>query len=220
MREQYKTVHHRGESEYIDRKSRFLGYCAPVVTEEDAVAFVASIRELHKTASHHVYAYCLRARNISRYSDDGEPQGSAGLPALDVLKRGELVDAAVVVTRYFGGTLLGTGGLARAYTQATALAVQNAGIVVMRICSVYEIVCAYPLFDRMQALLGACDAAILENLFADQITLTVSIAQTAAPAMLRAVSELSRGQVAPRHLYDRYSPTQPGKNLDNSASME
>ena len=110
----YKTLKRPAEASFVEKKSRFIGYCAPVKTEKEALDFVNSIREQHRTATHNVFAYSLREGNLCRYSDDGEPQGTAGLPVLDVLTRGGIVDAAIVVTRYFGGTLLGTGGLVRA----------------------------------------------------------------------------------------------------------
>ena len=110
----YKTIRGFGTDEFVERKSRFIGSIQPVSTEEEAVAFIQSVKERHREANHNVYAYVLREGQIRRYSDDGEPQGTGGVPVLEVLLKEGLVDCCVVVTRYFGGVLLGAGGLVRA----------------------------------------------------------------------------------------------------------
>ena len=107
MNEYYKTVRSRESAEMIERKSRFIGHCRPVKTQEEAISFINEIKALHRQATHNVYAYVLREDNIMRYSDDGEPAGTAGVPVLEVIKKEELTDICVVVTRYFGGILLG-----------------------------------------------------------------------------------------------------------------
>ena len=111
MQAEYTTLADYGTDEFVEKRSRFIGYAKPVTTEEEAIAFVNEIRAQHREASHNVYAYALREGQVRRYSDDGEPQGTAGIPVLDVLQKSGIVDAVVVVTRYFGGTLLGAGGL-------------------------------------------------------------------------------------------------------------
>ena len=115
----YLTVYQNAEASFIEKRSEFIGYIAPVSTNEEAVNFINSIRSKHRKAKHNVYAYILRQDNISRYSDDGEPQGTAGVPVLDVLQKRGLTDVCIVVTRYFGGILLGGGGLAVSYTHLT-----------------------------------------------------------------------------------------------------
>ena len=115
-------------AEFIERKSRFIGYIAPVSSEEEARAFIAAIREKHADATHNVWACLLRGGAVARCSDDGEPQGTAGLPTLDVLRKSGLDDCVVVVTRYFGGILLGAGGLTRAYSAAAKAAVDAAAL--------------------------------------------------------------------------------------------
>ena len=113
----YRTIAAFAEDQFVEKRSRFIGAIAPVSTEEEALAFLEARRELHREATHNVYVYTLREGGLTRFSDDGEPSGTAGKPALDVLRGSGLVDVAIVVTRYFGGTLLGTGGLTRAYAQ-------------------------------------------------------------------------------------------------------
>ena len=109
--ESYRTVKQETSAEFIEKRSKFIGYIKPVQTEEEAIAFIQSIKSKHWDATHNVYAYSLREGQTRRYSDDGEPQGTAGIPTLDVLQKADITDAVVVVTRYFGGILLGGGGL-------------------------------------------------------------------------------------------------------------
>ncbi len=125
----YITIKEPGRYEYEDRKSVFIGEAAPVSSEKDAILFIESAKKRYPDARHHVYAYVLRENSIMRFSDDREPQGTAGMPVLDVVRKKGIVDLCVVVTRYFGGTLLGTGGLVRAYTSAAQGAVEAGGII-------------------------------------------------------------------------------------------
>jgi uncharacterized YigZ family protein len=125
----YKTIHHRSRFEFEDRKSVFIGEAIPVSNESEAIAFIASVKNHYPDARHHVYAYILRDNAIMRFSDDGEPQGTAGMPILDIIRKRELTDIAVVVTRYFGGTLLGTGGLVHAYSASAQGAIEEAQII-------------------------------------------------------------------------------------------
>ncbi|MGL6107964.1 YigZ family protein [Romboutsia sp.] len=126
----YKTVHEFGMDEIIIDKSTFIGYAKPIKTEEEAVEFVNEIKKKHKDATHNVWAYTIgKTMNIQRYSDDGEPQGTAGIPTLEVMKKEDLRDVAVVVTRYFGGIKLGAGGLVRAYTKGAKIGIDAAKII-------------------------------------------------------------------------------------------
>ena len=124
----YKTIAAPAEAEIVEKKSRFIGQIAPVSTEEEALAFIAEVKATHRMARHNVYAYVLRGGRV-RYTDDGEPAKTAGMPTLEAIQHAGLEDVAVVVTRYFGGILLGTGGLVRAYTYATKAAIEAADIV-------------------------------------------------------------------------------------------
>ncbi len=145
----YKTVKHEGQNEFTEKKSRFIGYAAPVSTEDEAIGFVNRIRKMHTDARHNVYAYVLRENNLQRFSDDGEPQGTAGLPVLDTIRKQALTDVALVVTRYFGGILLGGGGLVRAYSHAASLALCACGIVEMRYSAVYNVEIDYALLGKV-----------------------------------------------------------------------
>ena len=129
----YKTLHKFGVDEYIVEKSTFIGYAKPIKTEEEAIAFVNEIKKKHKDATHNVWAYTVGENmNIQRYSDDGEPQGTAGIPTLEVIKKEDLRDVVVVVTRYFGGIKLGAGGLVRAYTKGAKVGIES-GIVIEKV---------------------------------------------------------------------------------------
>lgn len=151
MTSSYITLARPGQDEIVILKSRFLGYAAPCTSEEEALSFLQGLREAHRAATHHCYAYIIGENaGITRYSDNGEPAGTAGLPMLEVLKSRNLVNCCAVVVRYFGGTLLGTGGLVRAYTQSAVNAVDHAGLARMEWTS--DLLCEvpYPVWDRLR----------------------------------------------------------------------
>lgn len=126
----YVTIRNYGEDSFLEKKSEFIGYAKRCETEEEAKAFVTEIKNMHKQATHNCYAYVIGENmGIQRYSDDGEPQGTAGIPILEVMKKSNITDCAIVVTRYFGGILLGAGGLTRAYTKGASVALKAAGVV-------------------------------------------------------------------------------------------
>ena len=144
----YITVKSPAESSYIEKRSEFIGHISPAETNEDAINFINHIKENNRKARHNVYAYILRDGNISRYSDDGEPQGTAGIPVLEVRKT-NLTDVCCVVTRYFGGILLGGGGLVRAYSHSTALAIEAAEVLKMYKCSELILSLSYDLYGKI-----------------------------------------------------------------------
>ena len=147
----YKTLAGSGEDNLVIQKSRFIGYAAPCKSEEEALRYLRQIREVHKSATHHCYAYIIGENaGITRYSDNGEPAGTAGLPILDVLKSRNLVNCCAVVVRYFGGTLLGTGGLVRAYTQSAQNAVLKAGPALMEWTAILLCETPYGAWDKVR----------------------------------------------------------------------
>lgn len=172
----YKTA--LGESNFTQSilKSKFIAYLSHVETEEEASEFINSIRKKHSDATHNCYAYLLRQTNTGRYSDDGEPSGTAGMPIYDVLKGEELQDTAVVVTRYFGGTLLGTGGLVRAYGTSTKGAVEAATIVTMDETEVYRIVIDYKFLDQLNSFIEKDpDIKTIHTDYGEKITMDIQI---------------------------------------------
>lgn len=175
METAYKTVAKAATAEYVDRRSRFIGAVCPVTTESEALEFIAAKKKEHWDARHNVYAYVLREGGISRFSDDSEPQGTAGLPTLEVLQKQGLTDCVIVVTRYFGGILLGTGGLVRAYSQSAALALSEAGVIERRLCAYGEIVCDYAQYGWVQSLIPECGGKVDNADFANDVTVSLHL---------------------------------------------
>lgn len=148
---EYKTLLKEGKDEVIIERSRFIGYAAPVSSEEEAMDFIEKIKNQHKDATHNVTAYVVGLHNeVQRYNDDGEPAGTAGVPILEVLKKEDLRNTVIVVTRYFGGIKLGAGGLIRAYTRGAKIAVEAGQVVFKRLNKIFEVVIAYPLLGKVQ----------------------------------------------------------------------
>ncbi len=172
---EYRTVLNEGVDEFIERKSRFIGYIKPVTTQEQAVAFINEIKSKHWDATHNVYAYVLREGQVRRYSDDGEPQGTAGIPVLDVLLKENVTDCVVVATRYFGGTLLGAGGLVRAYSHTAKIAVDAGKVITMKLCKVLKVTCDYNFYGRLNSLIPEMGGVIDDSEFADNVTVTFKL---------------------------------------------
>lgn len=190
---EYKTVEFENSDEFVEKKSRFIGYVKPVKTQDEAVSFINSIKSKHWDATHNVYAYVLKDNNIQRYSDDGEPSGTAGVPVLDVILKNNLVDVCVVVTRYFGGTLLGAGGLVRAYSHGSKIAVEAGNVITMAPCKVLTVSVEYGFYERLSILLSDFDANIENTEFSDSVAITFSLKQDRADALQNKLTDLSNG---------------------------
>ena len=189
----YKTIEGTAQAEYEEKKSRFIGQVAHVETEEEAVAFLNGIRAANPMARHNVYAYVLRAGNRVRYSEDGEPARTSGLPTLEVIEHAELKDVICVTTRYFGGTLLGTGGLVRAYTKAAQDAFSAARTVTYAECIDITVSIDYARYDLLVHWLSSQEAQILGVDFAGDVALDVRVRAEEAAAMQLAIAELTNG---------------------------
>ncbi|MBP3939160.1 MAG: YigZ family protein [Clostridia bacterium] len=172
---EYKTILNQASDEFIERKSRFIGYIKPVTTQEEAVSFINEIKSKHWDATHNVYAYVLREGQVRRYSDDGEPQGTAGIPVLDVLLKENVTDCVVVATRYFGGTLLGAGGLVRAYSHTAKIAVDAGQVITMKFCKVLKVTCDYNFYGRLNSFIPEMGGVIDDTQFADNVTVTFKL---------------------------------------------
>lgn len=168
---EYITVSKEGADEFVEKKSRFIGSCRPVSTEEEALQFIADKKSKYWDASHNVYAYILRNGGIQRFSDDGEPQGTAGIPVIESMKKAGVVDAVVVATRYFGGILLGGGGLIRAYSHTASIAVAAAEKIRMKRCLFGEIVCGYDSYGRVEPLVADCGGVTAGTDFTDKVSI-------------------------------------------------
>ena len=202
---EYKTVKHSASDEFTEKRSRFIGYVRPVQTAEDATAFVAEIQKKHWDAKHNVYAYILRDGNVKRYSDDGEPQGTAGVPTLDVLEKSGVTDVAVVVTRYFGGILLGGGGLVRAYSHAAHLALAEGEIITMGLCSILTVSVDYPFYAKLLPFLEKTAAKILDTDFSEKVRITLSLDSTLEADFCNKIFDFSGGQVMPQKIGEKFA---------------
>ena len=183
-----------GEAQFIERRSRFIGHIFLTETEEEALARLKQMREQYWDATHNVYAYIIRD-GATRFSDDGEPGGTAGMPVLQVLQREELYNVTCVVTRYFGGILLGTGGLVRAYTQGAQVAVAAAGVQRMSLYTVALIACPYNLYEIILHPLPDHDCAVEETDYGADVTLTVTLPAGHEDELNQALAEATAGQV-------------------------
>ena len=183
------------EGRYEDRKSKFIGEIFPVETPEAAIEAIQSVKAKYRDARHHCYAYIIREGNYMRYSDDGEPQGTAGMPILDVLRRENITNVCCVVTRYFGGVLLGTGGLVRAYTKSAQLGLEAAGINQMSRYSVLLITCPYSLLGVVQNILPEHDCVVEETDYAADVTLTVTLPEGGEAALEQALKDATSAGV-------------------------
>ena len=183
-----------GQAEFTEKKSRFIGQVWPVSTEEEARAKIDAVKKQYHDARHNCWCYLLRDGTL-RYSDDGEPQGTAGQPMLEVFTREGITDAVCVVTRYFGGILLGTGGLARAYTKGAKDALMAAGVSVERLWDRILVACGYSLFERIRLETEKAGGVIEDTDFGADVTLTVLTPETATKDYLARLVELSNGQV-------------------------
>lgn len=172
---EYKTIARRCEARFIEKKSEFIGYLCPVQTEEQAVAFIEEIRAMHRKATHNCYAYILRENNAARHSDDGEPGGTAGVPIYEVLRKEGLTDVCCVITRYFGGVLLGAGGLVRAYTKGAKDAVDAAQIKCMAEAVKLAVTVDYGLYGRLAQVFADFDARVEDERFADNVRIVLHI---------------------------------------------
>ena len=193
--EKYITILNDGVAEYTDRKSVFIGYAKPCKREREALDFIAAIRKKHSDARHNVYAYNIKENNTTRYSDDGEPQGTAGIPVLEVIRKKELVDVAVVVTRYFGGILLGGGGLIRAYTQAASDALCAGVIVSFDVFTPVSVVCAYSEYDRLMFEINKITHKMLSTDYTDRVEMKFNVKSDEVDVFEERITDIFGGRL-------------------------
>ncbi len=193
----YRTVMHEGRGEYEEKRSTFYGVCLPVKSENEALALIAAEKKRYPDARHHVYAYLLSDSNTTRYSDDREPQGTAGIPILDMLRKEGLTDVCCVVTRYFGGTLLGTGGLVRAYTAAAKAAMLSACPARGEETAVLTLSLSYAENTKITPLLEKHGVRVTDTVYSDNVTLSMEIPKERYNAFVAAVAEWSCARLSP-----------------------
>ncbi len=192
---EYKTIAERCETRFIEKKSEFIGYLAPVETKEQAVEFINEIRAMHRKATHNCYAYILRGNSAARHSDDGEPSGTAGVPIYEVLRKEGLTDVVCVVTRYFGGILLGAGGLVRAYTRGAKDAADAARIKIMALSEQLEVTVDYSLYGRLPQIFAEFDVRVASEDFADFVRITLFVREELAEKLKERLIDCCNGKI-------------------------
>lgn len=193
----YITIRDRGEDSFEEKKSEFIGYAKRVETEEEAKEFVNEIKSMHKQARHNCWAYVIGENyGIQRYSDDGEPQGTAGIPILEVMKKQGITDCCVVVTRYFGGVLLGAGGLTRAYTKGASIAVKAGGVVEKVKGSKVSISIDYDFIGKIQYLCGQNNWHIEDSEYTDKVVVHIFAENSIIETIEKEVTEATNGKAS------------------------
>lgn len=200
----YITIKGRAEARFEEKKSVFIGYACHVESEEEALSFVKEIKEKHKDATHNCYGYVMKGGILCRYSDDGEPQGTAGKPILDMLVKSGVDDVCVVVTRYFGGTLLGTGGLVHAYSLGAKMAVEAAGVVQFENYVVFKVTASYSDYQKIAFELEKCDAIIDSTDYADNVTVQFAVKENFVDSICKKITEISSGKNEAIRLSERF----------------
>ena len=183
------------ESEFVEKRSRFISHLWRVETEEEARAHIEAMKKKYYDARHNCWCYLIQEGGVVRYSDDGEPQGTAGQPMLNVFQRENVTNVVCVVTRYFGGILLGAGGLTRAYTKGAKDALDAAGISRMSLWTLWDIPCTYPLFERMKLEIAACDGVVRDTEYGADIVIRAAFPAGGAEKFAPRLTELSAGQL-------------------------
>lgn len=202
--ELYTTLEGEGHDEFEERRSLFIGHAKHVTSEEEAMEFVKALKKEYSDATHNVWAYILKGGIIARYSDDGEPQGTAGVPTLETIRKSGVEDAVVVVTRYFGGILLGAGGLVRAYSHGAKIALEAAKIITYEKYSVYSLECSYSDYQRYIVLLPQFNAIIDDTEFSDKVKVMFALKSTTVSPLLEKIKEMSAGRDCPELLGERF----------------
>lgn len=201
---EYITVKHEAADEFVEKKSRFIGYCCPVSTEKEALAFIDKIKKENADANHNVSAYILREGMTLRFFDDGEPQGKAGIPVLDAMQKNSITDAVIVATRYFGGIMLGGGGLIRAYSHTASIAIAAAEKIIRRQCSMMSLSCDYTAYGRVNAVVPQHGGIVDSTEFLENVDMTFHISQDEIPALQKALADATNGQVQAQEYDNKY----------------
>jgi len=205
MLTRYKTIHSFGSDEIIINKSKFIGYAKPVSSEDEAIDFIQEIKSKHKDATHNVYAYVLgENNNIQRYSDDGEPSGTAGVPVLEVIKKEDLKNVAVVVTRYFGGIKLGAGGLVRAYTKGAKIGLE-AGLIVEKVLfKIIKVRIDYTLYGKVENELLKQEYIIRDVMYDDAVNITILCETENIDNLINLLTELTSSRMIYEEIGEAY----------------
>ncbi len=193
--ESYITLKELCEYRFEDRKSIFIGFAKPVSNEEDAIEFIASVKKIYPDAKHWVYAYVLRENSTMRYTDDREPQGTAGMPVLDVIRKNGVTDAVIVVVRYFGGVLLGTGGLVHAYTEAALGALKGAKIIRYDTYAIVDIEASYSDYQKILPILSEFNFETKNTEYTDDVKISGTVRADMYDSLSKKLSEATSGRI-------------------------
>ena len=196
MSELYITVENTASAEFEEKKSRFIGHIAHVTTEEEAAAFIKAKQKEFYDARHNVFAYKLKGGLIARYSDDGEPTGTAGMPTLDAINKSNVEDVCIVVTRYFGGILLGASGLVRAYSKAASLAIAAGNIVTYEEFTEFFLSCSYSDYQKVQAEFVKYGVKVDNSDFSDSVFLNLAIKKDSVEPFFKRIAEITSNRAA------------------------
>lgn len=202
--ELYTTLAGEGSDEFEERRSIFIGHAKHVTTEEEAQEFVKAKKKEYGDATHNCWAYLMKGGIVARYSDDGEPQGTAGVPMLETIRKSGVEDCVVVVTRYFGGILLGAGGLVRAYSHGAKIALEAAKVVTYEKYAELSLECSYSDYQKYSVILPTFNAIIDGTDFTDKVTVTFAVKETAVSALELKITEMSGGRDSLKRLGERY----------------
>lgn len=204
LNDSFTTLAGEARVEFEEKRSLFIGHAMRTDSEDEALAFVKKIKKEYSDATHNVFAYTMNKGVLARYSDDGEPQGTSGMPTLDTIRKSGVDNACVVITRYFGGTLLGAGGLVRAYSHTASLALEAAGIVTYEPYSQYELKCGYSEYQRYSAYFTDIGAVIDDTVFEADVTVRFAVKIREGDAVVSKIVEMSYGKDVPVLVGERY----------------
>lgn len=193
-KDRYKTVSEESETLLVEKKSKFISHVRPVDNEADAIAYLNKIRSEYPDATHNVYAYVIDENNIFRYSDDGEPSGTAGMPVLDTIRKAGIVDVIVVVTRYFGGTLLGTGGLVHAYGASASSGLEKSGIIIREKCDILAVKVDYTLVGKVQYKVANDGYMLEDTIYDNEVTFKICSPLEKTQSLIAEMIDLTNGR--------------------------
>ena len=213
-REKYKTVAAESETLIIEKKSKFISHVKPVDNEAEALAYLNEMRSKDADARHNVYAYVIDENNIFRYSDDGEPSGTAGMPVLDTIRKSGIVDVVVVITRYFGGTLLGTGGLVHAYSASAKKGLLESGIIIRTMCDIISVRVSYELVGKLQYTLAQEGITIENTLYENDVTFLISSPKDRTGRIMAMLTDITNGKAVMKIIDQKYINKEEDNNGD------
>ncbi len=200
----YKTIKEQSETLLVEKKSKFISNVKPVDNEEDALAFLNEMRSKYSDATHNVYAYVIDENNIFRYSDDGEPSGTAGMPVLDAIRKSGIVDAVVVITRYFGGTLLGTGGLVHAYGASAKQGLEASKIIIRQLCDILSVKVDYTLLGKMQHEIATKGYMLEDTIYEEDVTFIISCPLDTTDKVLSDITNMTNARAVCEKIDKKY----------------